>query len=76
MFSIFNTNVYSQSLEETIDDIGEANLKYNKQLPILNNFRSIPSDLVDNPFITSYLKTSVGAEFSLWLNLNFDKIRI
>jgi len=40
-------------------------LKTNKLLPILNNFRFIPSDLVDNPFITSYLKTSIGAGLAL-----------
>jgi len=65
LISSFNVNLYSQTLEETIGDIGEALLKYNKRLPILNNFRFIPSDLVDNPFITSYLKTNIGAGLAL-----------
>ena len=36
-------------------------LRTYKLLPILNNFRFIPSDVIDNPFITTYVKTSVGA---------------
>ena len=36
-------------------------LKTNKLLPILNNLRFIPSDVIDNPFITSFVKTSIGA---------------
>ena len=36
-------------------------LRTYKLLPILNNFRFIPSDVIDNPFITTFVKTSVGA---------------
>jgi hypothetical protein len=36
-------------------------LRTNKLLPIINNFRFIPSDVIDNPFITTFVKTSVGA---------------
>lgn len=40
-------------------------LKTNKLLPILNNFRFIPSDVIDNPFITSFVRTSVGVGAAL-----------
>ena len=40
-------------------------LKTNKLLPIINNFRFIPSDVIDNPFITSFVKTSVGVGAAL-----------
>jgi hypothetical protein len=42
-------------------------LKTNKLLPILNNFRFIPSDVIDNPFITSFVKTSVGVGAAIQL---------
>jgi len=60
-----NVNLYSQTLEDAVDEIQDVILKVNKRLPILNNFRFIPSDLIDNPFITSYLKTSIGAGMAL-----------
>ena len=62
---LFNTSIYSQELDEVVDDIQDVILKVNKRLPILNGFRFIPSDLIDNPFITSYLKSNVGAGLAL-----------
>lgn len=35
-------------------------LKTSKSLPILNNFRFIPSDVVKDPFINTYIKVNIG----------------
>ena len=36
-----------------------------KSLPILNNFRFIPSEVIQNPFITSFVKINIGAGLAL-----------
>jgi len=60
LFSVnlsLNAQVFQSDNENKKDTIL---LKTHKLLPILNNFRFIPSDVIDNPFITSFVKTSVG----------------
>ena len=36
-----------------------------KSLPILNNFRFIPSEVIQDPFITSFVKINIGAGLAL-----------
>lgn len=43
-------------------------LKTHKMLPILNNFRFIPSEVVYDPFITTFIKVNVGTGLALDLN--------
>jgi len=65
LFSVnlrLNAQVFKSDNESKKDTIL---LKTNKLLPILNNFRFIPSDVIDNPFITTFVKTSVGAGAAL-----------
>lgn len=57
-----NAQVFQSDNENKKDTIL---LRTYKLLPILNNFRFIPSDVIDNPFITSYVKTSVGVGAAL-----------
>ncbi len=52
-----NAQVFQSDNENKKDTIL---LRTYKLLPILNNFRFIPSDVIDNPFITTFVKTSVG----------------
>ena len=42
-----------------------SNLLTYKRLPILNNFRFIPSDVVYDPFITTFIKLNVGSGVAL-----------
>ena len=60
------TNLTAQT-EETGNqkDTVISYLRTEKQLPILNNFRFIPSEVVNDPFITSYIKTNVGTGIAI-----------
>ncbi len=40
-------------------------LRTEKQLPILNNFRFIPTEIVMDPFITSFIKLNVGTGIAI-----------
>jgi hypothetical protein len=40
-------------------------LKTHKSLPILNNFRFIPSDIVKDPFINTFIKLNAGSGIAL-----------
>ena len=62
MVMIINIEINSQSINNTGEEVRDSIiLKSVKNLPVLNNFRFISSDVINNPFITSYIKTSVGA---------------
>jgi len=60
------TNLTAQT-EETGNqkDTVTSYLRTEKKLPILNNFRFIPSEVVIDPFITSYIKAIVGTGIAL-----------
>jgi len=62
-FLIITTSFLNGQMIETdsLKDTSRGYLKTDKNLPILNNFRFIPSDVINDPFITSFVKTSVGA---------------
>ncbi len=62
MVTVLSVKLNAQSVENSEGEVKDSIiLKTSKQLPILNNFRFIPSDIVGNPFITTFIKTSVGA---------------
>jgi len=50
-----SSNLFAQT-EET----DSVYLKTNKRLPILNKFRFIPSDIVKDPFINTFIKLNLG----------------
>ena len=61
-----STNLTAQTEETTNQrDTVISYLRTEKQLPILNNFRFIPSEVVIDPFITSYIKANVGTGVAL-----------
>jgi hypothetical protein len=65
-FILLNTNLVAQT-EETNNqkDSVTSYLRTEKQLPILNNFRFIPSEVVYDPFINTYIKLNVGSGTAL-----------
>ena len=65
-FIPLNANLTAQTEETTEQkDTVISYLRTDKKLPILNNFRFIPSEIVYDPFITSYIKTNVGTGIAL-----------
>jgi hypothetical protein len=68
-FILLNGNLIAQT-EET-DNVNNSDTTYfmtKKLLPILNNFRFIPSEVVYDPFITTFIKLNVGSGLALDLN--------
>jgi hypothetical protein len=65
-FILLNAKLLAQ-IEETDNqkDTVTSNLRAEKQLPILNNFRFIPSEVVYDPFINTYIKLIVGSGTAL-----------
>jgi len=63
---IFNSSLFAQDTSSVSQKENDLSiLKANKLLPIKNNFRFIPSDVIPDPFITTYFKSSVGAGAAL-----------
>jgi hypothetical protein len=63
---IFNISLFAQDTSSISFNESELPiLKTSKLLPIKNNFRFIPSDVIVDPFITTYFKSSVGAGAAL-----------
>jgi len=68
-FILLNGNLVAQT--EGTDNINNSDTTYfmtKKLLPILNNFRFIPSEVVYDPFITTFIKLNVGTGLALDLN--------
>jgi hypothetical protein len=65
-FVLLNTNLVAQT-EETNNpkDSVASYLRTEKQLPILNNFKFIPSEVVYDPFINTYIKLDFGSGTAL-----------
>ena len=47
-------------LDEKVANKDSSVLRAYKRLPILNSFRFVPSDVVPDPFISTYIKLNVG----------------
>jgi len=62
IFISINLSLKAQEVQDS------SNLLTYKRLPILNNFRFIPSDVVYDPFITTFIKLNVGSGTALDLN--------
>jgi len=68
-FVLPNENLVAQT--EGSDNVNKSDTTYfmtKKLLPILNNFRFIPSDIIYDPFITTFIKLNVGTGLALDLN--------
>ena len=65
-FVLLNSNLSAQT-EGTNNqkDSVTSNLRSEKQLPILNNFRFIPNEVVYDPFITTFIKLNLGSGTAL-----------
>lgn len=59
-YLLFSSNLFAQMEEED-----SVYLKTSKRLPILNNFRFIPSDIVKDPFINTFIKLNLGVGTAL-----------
>lgn len=63
---LLTSNLFAQT--EEADNLIYADSSYlrtQKQLPILNNFRFIPSEVVYDPFITTFIKLNAGSGTAL-----------
>ncbi|HEY6626504.1 MAG TPA: hypothetical protein VIZ21_06090 [Ignavibacteriaceae bacterium] len=68
-FMLLSSNLFAQTEEtDKLKDVDTSYLRTQKQLPILNNFRFIPSEIVYDPFITTFVKIIVGTGLALDLN--------
>jgi hypothetical protein len=67
-FILLNANLFAQAEETDSLKDAEGYLKTEKRLPILNNFRFIPNEVVYDPFITTFIKINVGTGLALDLN--------
>ncbi len=59
---LINTNLYSQEAQDS------SILNAYKRLPILNNFRFMPTEVIRDPFINTFVKINMGACAALDLN--------
>jgi len=68
-FIFLNSNLSAQTegINNQKDSV-TSNLRAEKQLPILNNFRFIPNEVIYDPFITTFIKINAGAGLALDLN--------
>jgi hypothetical protein len=64
---IYKVN-YAQDIRNSKSDSDTSILKSKKRLPILNGFRFIPSDIVKDPFVNTFLKVNAGTGLALDLN--------
>ena len=65
-FISINSNLSAQEIQDD-NDVGQDSslLKTDKRLPILNSFRFIPSDVIRDPFINTFVKVNVGTGAAL-----------
>jgi len=62
LFISMNPNLKAQEIQDKKGVNQDSSLlKTDKRLPILNNFRFIPSDVVRDPFINTFVKVNVGS---------------
>jgi hypothetical protein len=59
IFLSINVNLKAQESQDS------SILLTHKRLPILNSFRFIPSDIIKDPFINTYIKLNVGSGLAL-----------
>jgi len=59
IFLSINLSLKAQEVQDS------SILKTHKRLPILNNFRFIPSDIVKDPFINTFVKLNAGSGTAL-----------
>jgi len=65
-FISINPNLNAQeNQDDKVVNKDSSLLKTDKRLPILNNFRFIPSDVVRDPFINTFVKVNVGSGAAL-----------
>jgi hypothetical protein len=64
-FITVNANLFAQAEETDSLKDAESYLKTEKRLPILNSFRFIPSDIVKDPFINTFIKLNAGSGVAL-----------
>jgi hypothetical protein len=64
-FILLNANLFAQAEETDSLKDAEGYLRTEKRLPILNNFRFIPSDIVKDPFINTFIKLNAGSGVAL-----------
>jgi len=63
---LLSSDLFSQTEEtDNLKDVDTSYLRTQKKLPILNNFRFIPSEVVYDPFITTFIKLNVGSGTAL-----------
>ena len=62
IFLFINLSLKAQEVQDTLI------LRTHKSLPILNGFRFIPSDVVPDPFISTFIKLNVGTGTAFDLN--------
>jgi hypothetical protein len=63
---LLNGNLIAQTEEtDNVNNSDTTYLRSKKLLPILNNFRFIPSEIVSEPFITTFIKINVGTGLAL-----------
>jgi len=63
---LLSSDLFSQTEEtDNLKDVDTSYLRTQKKLPILNNFRFIPSEVVYDPFITTFIKLNVGSGSAL-----------
>lgn len=67
IFIFTNLNLKAQEVQDS------SILVTHKRLPILNNFRFIPSDIVYDPFINTYIKLNLGSGTALDLTSYLKK---
>lgn len=73
-FILLNGNLIAQTEEtDNVNNSDTTYLRSKKLLPILNNFRFIPSEIIPDPFITSFIKINVGTGLALDLTSYLKK---
>jgi hypothetical protein len=64
----FNSFLMAQdSQKDNVESQDSSLLRTHKNLPILNGFRFIPSDVVKDPFINTFIKLNIGSGAALGL---------
>jgi hypothetical protein len=67
--TMLNANLFAQTEEkENTKNTDTTSFMTKKLLPILNNFKFVPSEIIEDPFINTYIKLVVGSGLALDLN--------
>jgi hypothetical protein len=64
-FILLNAKLLAQKAETDSLEEEDGYLRTEKRLPILNSFRFIPSDIVKDPFINTFIKLNAGSGIAL-----------